>query len=119
MEVSMTNKAKAERLYFALPEAIRRQDRHGIYKALAAELDRINSEERPPMTDSALVQEVRQAIRRLTGPGSELEECLVADLIISTRRLCDEFDAAIKRGLAAAETVQVLTKKLEKYENGL
>lgn len=93
----MTNEAKAERLYFALPTAIRRQDRLGIYKAIASELDRIDREERTPMTDSALVQEVRQAIQRMDHPCNEIDGEMLGGLIRSSSRLCDEFEAAIKR----------------------
>lgn len=107
----MNNKTNAERLYFALPEAIRRQDRHGIYKAIASELDRIDSEERQPMTDSALVQEVRQAIN----------ECHIVhfpsiaelNLRSAASRLCDNYEAAIERGLKAERALHDVTKRLE------
>lgn len=163
----MNNKAKAKRIIKVYYECIGVNTEYTI-NYIAAELDRIDSEERlpmpvssrdwpddfqdengnyscmcfacgniftghkrrnickvcaeksnlkqPPMTDSALVQEVRQAISAI---GEVRQYSAEGCLIKAASRLCDEFDAAIKRGLAAAETVQVLTKKLEKYENGL
>jgi hypothetical protein len=114
----MNNKAKAKRIIKVYYECIGVNTEYTI-NYIAAELDRIDSEERPPMTDSALVQEVRQAMAVFDLPCEEFDLRCISILLIATRRLCDEFDAAIKRALTAETTIHELTKKLEKYENGI
>jgi hypothetical protein len=116
MEVSMNNKAKAKRIIKVYYECIGVNTEYTI-NYIAAELDRIDREERTPMTDSALVQEVRQAIKSMGEV--HFPSSATINLITSASRLCDEFDAAIKRALTAETTIHELTKKLEKYENGI
>lgn len=75
-------------------------------------------QQKPPMTDSELVQEVRCQIARVRSDDGimrnhETETIALCNL---SSRLCDEFEPAIKRALAAAETVQMLTKRREKHE---
>lgn len=90
----MNNKAKAKRIIKVYYECIGVNTEYTI-NYIAAELDRIDSEERPPMTDSALVQEVRKAILALNGNLHPISA--ESRLVKAASRLCDEFEAAIKR----------------------